>query len=161
MKMNKHVIRFTLNGEPVEAYVDDSISMLDFLRDQMNLTGTKRGCEEGECGACSILLDDRVVTSCMMLASEADGHDIVTIEGVMRNGELHPLQKEFIDKWALQCGFCTPGMIMAALALLKKNPNPTEYEIRDGIAGNLCRCTGYAKIVEAISSAAAILRKEA
>ena len=150
MKMNKHVIRFTLNGEPVEAYVDDSISMLDFLRDQMNLTGTKRGCEEGECGACSILLDDRVVTSCMMLASEADGHDIVTIEGVMRNGELHPLQKEFIDKWALQCGFCTPGMEMATLALLLENPAPSEEEIRVALSGNLCRCTGYVKILDAV-----------
>ncbi len=154
MKMNKHVIRFTLNGEPVEAYVDDSISMLDFLRDQMNLTGTKRGCEEGECGACSILLDDRVVTSCMMLASEADGHDIVTIEGVMRNGELHPLQKEFIDKWALQCGFCTPGMILSAKALLLKNPHPSEEEIRLALSGNICRCSGYVQIVRAVRRAA-------
>ena len=159
--MNKHVIRCTLNGEPCEEYIDDSMSMLEFLRDQMNLTGTKRGCEEGECGACTILLDRKPVTSCMMLAAEADGHDIVTIEGLMQNGVLHPVQKAFIEKWALQCGFCTPGMIMAAVALLEKNPNPTEKEIRDGIAGNLCRCTGYAKIVEAISEAAKVIRGEA
>lgn len=159
--MKKHVINFTLNGDPCEAYVDDSISMLDFLREQMKLTGTKRGCEEGECGACTIMLDGRPVTSCMMLASEADGHDVVTIEGIARNGKLHPVQQAFIDNWALQCGFCTPGMIMAAIALLNKNPNPTEDEIRDGIAGNLCRCTGYAKIVEAIGKAAAVLNKEA
>ena len=134
--------------------------MVDFLRKQMHLTGTKRGCEEGECGACTILLDGDAVDSCMMLAAEADGHEVVTIEGVMQNGVLHPLQKEFIDRWALQCGFCTPGMIMSALSLLNENPHPTEQEIRDGIAGNLCRCTGYAKIVEAIDAAAKVMAKE-
>lgn len=157
----KRVINFILNGEETEAYIEDNKTMLDFLRMNMHLTGTKRGCEEGECGACTILLDGKPVTSCMMLAVEADGHDITTIEGIMQNGELHPVQKEFIDKWALQCGFCTPGMIMSAVALLNENQNPTEYEIRDAIAGNLCRCTGYAKIVEAIGSAAEVLRKEA
>ena len=157
----KRVIKFTLNGEETEAYVEDNKTMLDFLRTDMHLTGTKRGCEEGECGACTIMLDGEPVTSCMMLAVEADGHDIRTIEGIMQNGVLHPVQKEFIDKWALQCGFCTPGMIISAVALLEHNPSPTEYEIRDAIAGNLCRCTGYAKIVEAIGAAAEVLKKEA
>ena len=157
----KRVIHFTLNGDPVEAFVEDNKTMLDFLRKDMHLTGTKRGCEEGECGACTIMLDGKPVCSCLMLAPEAEGHEITTIEGIMQNGKLHPVQKEFIDKWALQCGFCTPGMIMSAVALLNTNPNPTELEIRDAIAGNLCRCTGYAKIVEAIGAAAEVLRKEA
>ena len=145
--MNK-IIHFTLN-----------VTMVDFLRKEMHLTGTKRGCEEGECGACTILLDGRAVPSCIMLAMEADGHEITTIEGVRKNGVLHPVQQEFMDKWALQCGFCTPGMIMSALSLLNEKPNPTEEEIRHGIAGNLCRCTGYAKIVEAIDCAAKKLAK--
>lgn len=156
----KRVIKFKLNGEDVEAYVQDNITMVDFLRKEMHLTGTKRGCEEGECGACTILLDGGAVASCLMLAVEADGHEILTIEGLQKNGVLHPLQREFVDKWALQCGFCTPGMIMSALSLLKENPHPTEQEIRDGIAGNLCRCTGYSKIVEAIDAAAKIMAKE-
>lgn len=156
----KRVIKFKLNGEDVEAYVQDNITMVDFLRKQMHLTGTKRGCEEGECGACTILLDGGAVASCLMLAVEADGHEILTIEGLQKDGVLHPLQREFVDKWALQCGFCTPGMIMSALSLLKENPHPTEQEIRDGIAGNLCRCTGYSKIVEAIDAAAKIMAKE-
>jgi carbon-monoxide dehydrogenase small subunit len=156
----KRVIKFILNGEETEAYVQDNLTMLDFLRKDMHLTGTKSGCEEGECGACTIMLDGRPVTSCMMLAVEADGHKIITIEGIMQDGKLHPVQKEFIDKWALQCGFCTPGMIMSAVALLDKNPEPTEFEIRDAIAGNLCRCTGYAKIVEAIGAASEAIRKE-
>ena len=156
----KRIIRFKLNGEDMEEYVQDNLTMVDFLRKQMHLTGTKRGCEEGECGACTILLDGDAVDSCMRLAAEADGHEVVTIEGVMQNGVLHPLQKEFIDRWALQCGFCTPGMIMSALSLLNENPHPTEQEIRDGIAGNLCRCTGYAKIVEAIDAAAKVMAKE-
>ena len=150
----KKVISFVLNGEPVEALVPVNETMVNFLRKEMGLTGVKKGCEAGDCGACTILLDGRAVTSCVMLAVEADGHEIVTIEGVAKDGVLHPIQQEFIDKWALQCGFCTPGMIMSALSLLNENPNPTEQEIRDGIAGNLCRCTGYAKIVEAIDAAA-------
>ena len=150
----KKVINFTLNGDPVEALAPINMTMVDFLRKEFGLTGTKKGCGQGDCGACTILLDGKAVTSCVMLAVEADGHDIVTIEGVAKNGVLHPVQKEFIEKWALQCGFCTPGMIMSAISLLNENPNPTEHEIRDGIAGNLCRCTGYAKIVEAIDAAA-------
>ena len=158
--MAQRVISFKLNGVDRDELVLDNMTMVDFLRKQMHLTGTKRGCEEGECGACTILLDGKAVTSCTMLAVEADGHEIVTIEGVRKDGVLHPIQKEFIDKWALQCGFCTPGMIMSAISLLNENPNPTEHEIRDGIAGNLCRCTGYVKIVEAIASAAKIMAKE-
>lgn len=158
--MAKRVIKFMLNGVERDEYVQDNMTMVDFLRKQMHLTGTKRGCEEGECGACTILLDGRAVASCMMLAVEADGHEIVTIEGVKKDGVLHPVQKEFIDKWALQCGFCTPGMIMSALSLLHENPHPTEHEIREGISGNLCRCTGYAKIVEAIDAAAKVMAKE-
>ena len=157
----KRIINFKLNGEDVEVLAPDNITMCDFLRKDLHLTGTKRGCEEGECGACTILLDGSAVDSCLMLAVEADGHEVVTIEGVMKDGVLHPVQKEFIDKWALQCGFCTPGMIMSALSLLHENPHPTEQEIRDGIAGNLCRCTGYTKIVEAIDSAAKIMEREA
>lgn len=158
--MGKRIINFKLNGVDRDEYVMDNQTMVDFLRKQMHLTGTKRGCEEGECGACTILVDGRAVASCMMLAVEADGHEITTIEGLRKDGVLHPLQREFIDKWALQCGFCTPGMIMSAVSLLNENPNPTEAEIREGISGNLCRCTGYVKIVEAISSAAKIMAKE-
>ncbi|WP_278549130.1 (2Fe-2S)-binding protein [Cloacibacillus evryensis] len=157
----KRIIKFKLNGEDVEELVQDNITMVDFLRQQMHMTGTKRGCEEGECGACTILLDGAAVDSCLMLAVEAAGREVVTIEGVMKDGVLHPLQREFMDKWALQCGFCTPGMIMSALSLLHENPHPTEHEIRDAIAGNLCRCTGYTKIVEAIDSAAKILERQA
>lgn len=156
----KKAIKFMLNGDPVETLTDTNVTMTDFLRRDMHLTGTKRGCEEGECGACTILLDRRPVASCLMLATEAEGHEIVTIEGVMEDGKLHPVQRQFVEKWALQCGFCTPGMIISAVALLEENPSPTEAEIRDAIAGNLCRCTGYAKIVEAIGAAAESLGRK-
>ncbi len=152
--MKKHILNFTLNGEAVEVLTTDNQTLLDLLRDTIGLTGTKKGCEEGECGACTIMFDGRAVNSCMMLAREAEGHKVVTIEGLSKNGELDPLQKQFIDKWALQCGYCTPGMIMSAKVLLEKNPHPTENDIRNAIAGNLCRCTGYAKIVEAVMAAA-------
>jgi carbon-monoxide dehydrogenase small subunit len=153
------IIHMKLNNEPVEALIQDNRTMLDFLRKNMGLTGTKKGCEEGECGACTILVNGAPMNSCLMLAVEADGQEITTIEGISKNGELNPVQKMFIEKWALQCGFCTPGMILSAIALLNTNHKPTEHEIRDAIAGNLCRCTGYAKIVEAISAAAEALRE--
>jgi carbon-monoxide dehydrogenase small subunit len=156
----QHIISFTLNGEKVEAMVKDNVTLLDFLRDTMGLTGTKKGCEEGECGACTIMLNGKPVNSCLVLAMEVQDQEVITIEGLASNGKLNPIQQEFIDKWALQCGYCTPGMIMSAKALLDVNPSPTEEEIRDAIAGNLCRCTGYAKIVEAISAVAPLVAVE-
>jgi carbon-monoxide dehydrogenase small subunit len=150
----KHIVSFKLNGENIEVLARDNMNLLDLLRDEIGLTGTKKGCEEGECGACTVMLDGRPVNSCMALAREVDGHEVITIEGIASNGKLHPIQQQFIDKWALQCGYCTPGMIMSAKALLDVNPRPTEEEIRDAIAGNLCRCTGYAKIIEAIHATA-------
>ena len=158
--MNK-IIHFTLNGDPVEALAPVNMTMVDFLRKEMHLTGTKRGCEEGECGACTILLDGRAVPSCIMLAMEADGHEITTIEGVRKNGVLHPVQQEFMDKWALQCGFCTPGMILAAVAMLNHYPDPTEEQVRDIMRGNICRCTGYTKIIDAIMQAKEVMKKQA
>lgn len=146
----KKIINFTLNHEPVTYLVDDNTALVDFIRDGVGLTGTKKGCEEGECGACTVLLDGQPVNSCCTLAVEVDGHDLVTVEGIAENGELSPIQKKFIEKWAFQCGYCTPGMVMSAKALLDMNPNPTELEVREAIEGNLCRCTGYVKYVEAI-----------
>lgn len=157
--MEKRMISFTVNGEPTEVIVEDNLSLLDLIRETLGLTGTKKGCEEGECGACTVMLDGRPVNSCMCLAREVEGRQLVTIEGIAVNGQLTVLQRKFIEKWALQCGFCTPGMIMSATALLKENPDPTEEEIRVAIEGNLCRCTGYAKIVEAIGAAAKELRE--
>lgn len=159
--MSKRIIEFTLNGEPCDAVVEDNMSLLDFIRETLALTGTKKGCEEGECGACTVMLDGRPINSCMALAREVEGHELTTIEGLAVNGQLTVVQQKFIEKWALQCGYCTPGMIMSATALLKVNPNPTEEEIRVAIEGNLCRCTGYAKIVDAITEAAKELRGEA
>lgn len=155
--MEQRVINLKINGDPVVAVIRDNITLLDFLRDQLGMTGTKKGCEQGECGACTVQVDGLPVNSCCTLAVECEGKEVTTIEGVAKDGRLHPLQKQFIDKWALQCGYCTPGMIMSAKALLEVNPNPTELEIRQAIEGNLCRCTGYAKIVEAIQAAAADL----
>lgn len=153
--MKKRVINLTVNGDSIEALVNENMTLLDFLRDQLGLTGTKKGCEQGECGACTVQLDDLPINSCSTLAVECDGGEVTTIEGVAKDGKLHPIQVQFIDKWALQCGYCTPGMIISAKCLLEKNLNPTELEIREAIEGNLCRCTGYAKIVEAIQAAAA------
>jgi carbon-monoxide dehydrogenase small subunit len=157
----KKLIKFTLNGEMAEYACEDNLSLVDFLRDVIGLTGTKKGCEEGECGACTIMLDGNPVNSCLCLAHEVAGHDVLTVEGVTKDGMLDPVQSEFIKRWAFQCGYCTPGMVMSAKALLQKNPNPTEYEVREAIAGNLCRCTGYVKYVEAILAVAAEMRKEA
>ena len=152
--MAKIQVSFTINGEAQEILVQPWQTLLEAIRDELGLTGTKEGCSNGNCGACTVMLNGRAVDSCCMLAAEAAGQDIVTVEGLARNGKLDPLQEEFIEHGALQCGFCTPGILMSARALLNVNPHPTEYEIRLAIAGNLCRCTGYDKIVRAIQSAA-------
>ena len=153
------IVKLHVNGVYYELALDTRTTLVDALRDHLGLKGVKKSCDEGECGACTVLLDGDAIASCTYLAVEAEGHDIVTIEGLAKDGVLHPMQKAFIDCFAVQCGFCTPGMIMSALSLLNEKPNPTEEEIRDGIAGNLCRCTGYAKIVEAIDCAAKKLAK--
>ena len=145
----------TVNGQPVSLKVAPTDTLLDLLRYDLELTGTKYGCGEGECGACSVLLDGKVVNSCLVLAAECQGSDILTIEGLAAEGELHPIQKAFVDHGAIQCGFCTTGMVMAAYALLQENPSPTEEQIKRGLEGNLCRCTGYRKIIDAVLSLAA------
>ena len=148
------MVRFALNGETVQAEVEPWWTLLKVIRDTFGLTGTKEGCGYGECGACTVLMDGLAVNSCLVLASQMEGKDILTIEGLLgRDGELHPIQKAFIQKGAIQCGFCTPGMILSAKALLDGNKNPTEEEIKKAIVGNLCRCTGYVKIIEAIRAA--------
>ena len=149
----KQLLQLRVNGEDYEAYAEPWKVILDVLRDELGLTGVKEGCMTGNCGACTILIDGKAVKSCLVLASQAVGKDILTIEGLARNGELHPLQQAFIDHFAVQCGFCTPGMILAAKALLDENPEATEEDIKHGLHGNLCRCTGYVKIVEAILAA--------
>ncbi len=147
--MRTHV-EFTLNGELISCDVDNHKTLLKVLREDFDLTGAKEGCGAGECGACTIIMDGLPVNACLVLAPEVNGRDILTIEGLEEDGELHPLQVSFIENAALQCGYCTPGMILTAKALLDENPNPTELEIKEGMSGNLCRCTGYKKIVEAI-----------
>ena len=154
MKATKKKITLTVNGETYEKEVLPSKSLLDFLRTELNLTGTKEGCGEGECGACAVVLDGKLVDSCLILAVEADGAEVQTVEGISVNGQLHPLQKAFAKMGAAQCGFCTPGMLVAAKYLLDHNPSPTPEEVYKAIAGNLCRCTGYGTIVDAILSAA-------
>ncbi|MEN0074512.1 MAG: (2Fe-2S)-binding protein [Paracraurococcus sp.] len=156
--MAKIHVTTTVNGEPVEFLCEPQQSMLDVLRGPLGLTGSKEGCGSGDCGACSITLDGSLVCSCLMLAVEAEGHEIGTIEGMARGEALHPLQQKFLEMAALQCGICTPGVLVAAKALLDKNPDPTETEVRFGLAGNLCRCTGYDKIVRAVLETAAEMR---
>jgi carbon-monoxide dehydrogenase small subunit len=154
-------ISFLLNGEAVEVRVEDHWSLLHLLREELGLTGTKEGCGSGECGACTVLVDGKAINSCLYLAVEADGREVLTIEGLAApDGTLHPIQQAFIDHGAIQCGYCTPGMILAAKALLDENPDPTEEEIRHGLSGNLCRCTGYLQIFEAVRAASASVRKE-
>jgi aerobic carbon-monoxide dehydrogenase small subunit len=150
----KKIIKLTVNGEPVEAAVEANRTLLQFLREDLELTGAKHGCGLGDCGACTVIMDGKAVNSCLVLAVQADGREVLTIEGVAENGNLHPIQKSFVEQGAIQCGFCTPGMVLSAKALLEENPTPTEKDIRTAISGNLCRCTGYQKIVEAIDSAA-------
>lgn len=152
-----HEIALTVNGQRERASVPASMTLLELLREPLHLTGAKEGCGIGECGACTVLLDGVPVTACLVLAVEADGREVRTIEGEARDGELSALQRAFIDAGAVQCGFCTPGMIMSARALLERNPNPSDDEIVEAIAGNLCRCTGYEAIVQAIRQAAGLL----
>jgi carbon-monoxide dehydrogenase small subunit len=157
--MSKVRISTTVNGEPMEFLAPAGQSLLDALRDELRLTGSKEGCGTGDCGACSVIVDGRVVCSCLMLAPEAEGRRIETIEGMAGEGGMHPLQEKFLEHAALQCGFCTPGFLVAAKALLDRNPDPTESEVRYWLAGNLCRCTGYDKIVRAVMDAAADMRQ--
>ncbi len=152
--MPKLTLSLRVNGERYELEVEPQRTLLEVVRDDLRLAGAKEGCGTGDCGACSMIVDGRLVTSCLLLAAEAEGAEIVTIEGLARDGKLHPLQQAFLDHSAVQCGFCTPGMILAAKCLLDDNPHPSKEEIRHAIAGNLCRCTGYTKIVEAIAAAA-------
>jgi carbon-monoxide dehydrogenase small subunit len=159
--MSSQLILATVNGEPVEFIARPTQTLLDALRDGLGLTGTKEGCGSGDCGACSVIVDGRLVCACLVLAPEAQGRSITTIEGLASGGRLHALQQQFLQHAALQCGFCTPGFLMAAKALLDRNPDPSETEIRYALAGNLCRCTGYDKIVRAVQAAAAQLREEA
>ena len=150
--MEKREIKFTLNGEPCEVAVKPWRTLLEMLREDLHLTGAKEGCGEGECGSCTVIMGGKTVNSCLVPAMEADNHEIITIEGLANGEHLHPIQKAFVDKAGMQCGFCTPGMIMSTKVLLEKTPNPSEEEIREGIAGNFCRCTGYTKIIESIQA---------
>ena len=159
--MAKLHVTTTINGEPTEFLCEPHQSMLDVLRGPLGLTGSKEGCGSGDCGACSIMLDGRLVCSCLMLAAEAEGHEIRTIEGLAEGDRLHPLQQKFLEMAALQCGICTPGFLVAAKALLDRSPDPTETEVRFWLAGNLCRCTGYDKIVRAVLETAAEMREGA
>jgi carbon-monoxide dehydrogenase small subunit len=152
--MTNHTISVTVNGDREVLDVPSNVTLLQMLREKLALTGTKNGCEAGECGACTVLVDGEPVNSCMMLAVEADGHEITTVEGLTHDGELHALQQAFIAYNAVQCGFCTPGMLMSAHGLLERNPHPTEQEIREALVGNLCRCTGYLRIIQAVQTAA-------
>jgi carbon-monoxide dehydrogenase small subunit len=151
-------ISILVNGRRETADVEPSLTLLEFLRDTLDLTGAKEGCNEGECGACMVLLDGKPVNSCLVLAVEADGREITTIEGVSDGRELHPLQRAFLTHSAVPCGFCTPGMIITALGLLNENPDPSETEVRAAMAGSLCRCTGYRQIIDAVLEAAAAMR---
>jgi aerobic carbon-monoxide dehydrogenase small subunit len=156
--MAKHHVTATINGDPVEFLCSAEQTLLDVLRDVLYLTGSKEGCGSGDCGACSVMLDGRLVCACLVLGVEAEGRRVETIEGMARGENLHPLQRKFLEHAALQCGVCTPGFLIAAKALLERNPDPTETEVRYWLAGNLCRCTGYDKIVRAVLDAAAHMR---
>ena len=151
-------IEFNVNGKPEQVSAEPDMTLLYLLRDKLELTGTKDGCSSGDCGACVIMLDGRPVNSCMVLAAQAEGSTVVTIEGLARDGELHPVQRTFGETWAFQCGYCTPGMLVSCYALLESNDNPTREEILTAIAGNFCRCTGYQAVVKAVEQAAAELR---
>ena len=147
-------IRVTVNGEPIETDVWEGESLLFALRERMGLPGSKNACEQGECGSCSVLLDGTLVCACLVLAAQADGHEVVTVEGLGRGERLHPVQEAFVEAGAVQCGFCTPGLVVAVADLLERSPSPSEDEMREALSGNLCRCTGYAKIFDAVRLAA-------
>ncbi len=152
--VKRYLIQITVNGDDRTLLVKANMLLVNVLRDRLDLTGTKKGCELGNCGSCTVLLDGKPVNSCLVLAVEADGHEITTIEGVAQSDELDRLQDSFVENAAIQCGYCTPGMILSAKALLTRNPHPTDHEVRQAIAGNLCRCTGYVNIVKAVLAAA-------
>lgn len=154
------IIEFTLNGEKYKKNADPGKRLVDFLREDMGLTGTKEGCGEGECGACTVMLDGRAVHSCLVLAGQINGKSLLTVEGLARGGELSPLQKAFIEHGAIQCGYCTPGMLMSSAALLAENPSPTGDEVRTALAGNICRCGDYSAIIDAVLDAAERYKKE-
>lgn len=157
--MSKIHVTTTVNGDETEFLCDPRETLLDVLRDRLNLTGAKEGCGTGDCGACSVTIDGRLVCSCLVLGAEAEGKEIATVEGIADGDTLHPLQRKFIEHAALQCGICTPGILVAAKSLLEKNPNPSETEVRYWLAGNLCRCTGYDKIIRAVMDAATEMRE--
>ncbi len=146
-------VKLRVNGVTYETAIEPQRTLLEVLRDNLSLTGAKKACDTGDCGACTVIMDGKLVVSCLVLAVEAQGKDILTIEGLAKDGQLHPIQQAFVKHGAIQCGFCTPGMILSAKALLDRNPKPTEDEVKEAIVGNLCRCTGYAKIIEAILAA--------
>ena len=156
--MKKHPVSLTVNGDQYDLLIEPRKTLLAVLRETIGLTGAKEGCSTGDCGACTVIVDGNAVTSCMMLAVSANGKSITTIEGLSSDGHLHPIQRAFMDKGGYQCGFCTPGFIIASKAFLDENPNPTEAELRHALGGNICRCTGYTKIIEAIMSAAEVMR---
>lgn len=151
--MQRYSISLTVNGEVRELNVDPRRTLLEVLREELELRGTHLGCDSGDCGACTVLLDGEPVPSCLVLAVDADGHAVQTVEGLLRDGEPHPVQRAIVAHGGVQCGYCTPGMVVSSVALLKRNPHPTEQEVREAIAGNLCRCTGYQKIVQAVLDA--------
>lgn len=158
--MEVKTICFTVNGKPQKVIVRTNWTLASVLREKLGLLGTKIGCGEGECGACTVLMNGKTVTSCLVLAVQADGADIITIEGLEKeDGTLHPVQEAFVESGAVQCGYCTPGMVMSTIALLEKHPEPTEEQIREGLTGNLCRCTGYQKIFEAVQLASKKIRR--
>ncbi|MPY72646.1 MAG: 2Fe-2S iron-sulfur cluster binding domain-containing protein [Alphaproteobacteria bacterium] len=157
--MAKHHVTTTINGDPVEFLCEPEQTLLDVLRDELGLTGSKEGCASGDCGACSVMVDDRLVCSCLVLGVEVDESTVETIEGMADGDKLHPLQQKFLEEAALQCGICTPGFLIAARALLVKNPDPTETEVRYWLAGNLCRCTGYDKIIRSVLDVASEMKR--
>jgi carbon-monoxide dehydrogenase small subunit len=157
----QHPLHLIINSESYDAFVEPYCSLLDLLRDHLRLTGTKKGCDEGDCGACTVLLDGKTVPSCMVLALDARGKDITTVEGLAQGERLHPVQAAFVQYGGVQCGFCTPGLIMSSVGLLLENPNPTAEDVRFALGGNLCRCTGYSKVVQAVLKAAEVMRATA